>query len=255
VRALPVLLVPLLGCVPPVEAPTELSDLARFLVREFDAEDPAVLEAGVSNLAVLLEDVDYTADTVTRSTAQAALEATDLERLTRPPDTDLRLTADVSLFYASRHPVAAHAGFTDEDQLPAEPTATEYTREVLEGDCFAAGDCDLLRTFNDLTRENAAFSMRFDLFKDFRRTTTEDGRDGMVSWAWTEESFAAHVGTANLRQSWTLDVWVESDDGSRRFRANWAETTFDPPVEEQVIVGTTRAGIQDGMEAADEALD
>jgi hypothetical protein len=232
-----------------------LSDLARFLVREFDNEDPAVMEAGVTNLAVLMDAVDYEASTVDRSTIPAHLEAVDVERLTRPPETFIDRTVDVSVSYLSRHTVSDHIGFTDEDQLPAEPTAVEYTRDVLEGDCFAAGDCDHLRTFNDLTRENGLFSVRFDLFKDFRAMQTDDGRDVMVSWAWTEESFLAHVGTAHLKQSWTLDVWLEKDGGAERLRVNWAETTFDPPVEDDVVRNTTRGGIQDALEAADDVLD
>ncbi len=254
-RALLVTLL-LAGCNPP-EAPTELSDLARYVIREFDNDDPAFLQAGATNLATLLDAVDYEADTVARSTIPTGLQAEDVVGLTRPADTELEDTADVSLYYRSRHPVAAHADYTRQaDQLDAEPTATAYMREFLEGrDCFGNGDCEHLRTVNDLTRENLLFSMQFELWKDFRRLQTEDGRAVMVSRAWTQEGFLAHVGTANLRQSWTLDVWLDEGEGSERLRVNWAETTFDPPIDEDIIRNTTRAAIQDALEAGDDALD
>ena len=251
------LLVILLAACSPPEAPTELSELGRFLIREFDNGDPALLQSGATNLAALMHAVDFEGATVDRSTIPAHLEPGDVEGLRRPPGTDLENTVDVSLYYRSRHRADEHAAFTVEsDQLSAEPSAVGYERALLEGgDCFAGGQCSLLRTVNDVLRENGLFSLQFELFKDFRRAETDDGRSVLLSRAWTEEGFEAHVGTANLRQSWTLDVFIDAGEGAERLRINWAETTFDPPIEEYILRNTTRSSMQDALEAADGALD
>lgn len=257
-RRLPLLFAAALaGCTPPPEAPQELSELARYMVRVFDADDPRELQVGADNFAALLDAVDYEAETAERSTIPASLEPADVEDLARPPGSRLEDTLDVTLFYASRHPVASHAAFTvSPDQLEAEPSTPAYERTLLEGgDCFGVGDCGLLRTTNAVTRENLLFALDFELLKDFRRLETSDGRDVLVSRAWTEEVFEAHVGTAILRQSWTLDVFVDGPDGALRFRGNWAETTFDPPIEDDIARNTTRGGMQNGHELADEVLD
>jgi len=247
----------LAGCPAPIEAPTELSDLARYMVREFDAEDPAVRVAGADNFAALLDGVDFSASTPDRSTIPSSLSSDDVADLTRPPDTSLADTTDVTLFYGSRHPVSTHAAFTlVENQIDAEPSTAAYTRSFLDGeDCFEDGSCDRLSTVNAVSRENALFALDFTLFKDFRRFATTDGRDVLVSRAWTVEPFEASRGTAVLRQSWTLDVFVDGPDGALRFRGNWAETTFDPPIDEDIARNTTRSGMQNGHERADEALD
>ncbi len=245
------------GCAAPVEAPTELSELARYMVREFDAADPAVRVAGADNFAALLDGVDYSASTADRATIPASLEADDVADLSRPPDTVLANTTDVTLFYGSRHPVSAHAAFTVADnQVDAEPSTASYVRTLLDGgDCFGDGSCERMSTVNAVGRENALFALDFTLFKDFRRLETSDGRDVLVSRSWTQEAFEASRGTAVLRQSWTLDVFVDGPDGAQRFRGNWAETTFDPPIDEDIARNTTRNGMQNGHELADEVLD
>jgi hypothetical protein len=257
VRA-PLLAVVLLasGCAAP-EAPTELSELARYLVREFDHEDPAFLAAGASNLDVLLDGLDLDEDLFERSSVPTHLALDDVADLTRPPGTDLDDTVDVTLAYRSSYGVAEHAVFAvDGDQLSAEPSAVAYERTFLDGDdCFASGACTRLRTVNQVSRQNMLFALDFELWKDFRRAQTEDGVDVLVSRAWTEEGFQAHVGTADLRQSWTLDVFIDDEVGCRRWRVNWAETLFDPPIEDDILRNTTRSSMQDALEAADAALD
>ena len=254
-RWLPFVLL-LVACNPP-EAPAELSELGRYFVREFDNADPAFLAVGADSLVELFAEVDFDAATLDRSTIPTHLEPEDVEGLVRPPDTDLQNSTDVTLYYRSTHPVSAHAAFTVEaDQAPAEVSTPEYTRTFLEGDdCFASGDCDLLRTTNDVFRENPMFSLRFELLKDFRWSETSDGEAVLVSRAWTEQTFAAEVGTADLRQSWTLDVFIDSGAGCDRLRVNWAETVFDPQIGEDIQRNSTRSSMQDAMELADEALD
>ncbi len=181
-RLVPLLLaVPLGACSTP-EAPTELSDLSRFMIREFHSEDSATLRAGATNFAALLDAADYSGDARERSRLPEPLTPEDVVGLERPEGTVLEDTTDVALFFASRHPVAAHTEFTgSEDQLPAEPSAVGYEREFLEGaDCFPAGECGLMRTVNTVTRENFLFSMEFVLRKEFRTLETEDGRAAMV---------------------------------------------------------------------------
>ncbi|MCO4768862.1 MAG: hypothetical protein KDA24_02455 [Deltaproteobacteria bacterium] len=250
------ILTALSGCAAP-EAPTEISDLSRFMVREFENPNPGVLRAGVSNFAELLDAVDYDASTAERAVMPASLTEDDVFDVELPEGIDLEAATEVAVFYQSRHPVSAHESFSVEaDQLAAEPNTDMYERAFLEGqECFGTCDCEALRTVNDITRQNMLFELEFELKKDFRHLETDDGRAVLVARAWTEETFPATGSSAELLQSWTLDVWIDSDEGARRYRANWAETVFDPPIDEDLIRVTTRNGMDNALATADEALD
>ncbi len=76
----------------------------------------------------------------------------------------------------------------------------------------------------------------------------------IVARSWFDGVYPSSRGTATLYQSYTLDVWLEEGDATRRVQVLYSESRFDPPIEEHIKRNTTRVSIDDAMEATDEAL-
>jgi hypothetical protein len=248
----------LVGCNSP-EAPSEVSDLMRFLMREFDNPDPDFLIAGAQNMADYLATVDYDAGGADRSTIPDPLREDDLVGMGHADGTDPLDTVNVSLAYRSSRPIREHALLQAEaDHTIAEPSAGAYARtwdDALDPTCFGEQTCQLLRTTNIIERSNALFAAEFELFKHFRWTETEDGTPMIVARAWFDEIYAASRGSADLRQSYTLDVWMENaDGGTDRVQVLYSDTAFDPPIDADIKRNTTRLSIDGAMSTTDEAL-
>lgn len=256
-RLIALLALVLCGCDSP-EAPTDVSDLMRYLVREFDREDPAYLSAGAQNMAGYLSTVDYEADSAGRSTIPDSLYEADLVGISRFAGTDPEDTVNVSLAYRSSRPIEDHARLQAEvDHTIAEPSAVSYVRawdDEPDPTCFADRSCTVLRTTNQIERSNLLFSVEFELFKHFRWTEIEDGRSMIVARAWFDGEFTASNG-AVLRQSYTLDVWLENGlGGTDRVQVLYSETVFDPEVEANTKRAVTRISVDSAMSTTDEAL-
>ena len=77
----------------------------------------------------------------------------------------------------------------------------------------------------------------------------------LVARSWFDGEYAASRGSALLRQSYTLDVWLENESGGTdRVQVLYAETVFDPPIEEHIKRNTTRLSVDSAMSTTDEAL-
>jgi hypothetical protein len=243
-----------------------MSDLVRYLYREHDAEDPRVMEEGLANLNALLDEVDLDAATVDRSWVPDLLDSTDVADVSRPEGRDLDALLSISVAGSSTHPATAHALLQIQtDQTAAEPTATHYERTIDEPDspdCFASGDCTRLRTINDARRENFLMSVDFILFKDFVwshvGTEEEVGTDrprAIAARSYFAESFPGDAGNTMLWQSYSLDLWIEDENGgSRRFQSLWSESDIID-VDEDIVRNVLRDSIDDVYAAGDEAID
>lgn len=248
----------LLGCDSP-EAPTDVSDLMRYLIREFDNPDPAYLTAGADNMADYLDSVDYSEDSQGRSTIPDALRESDLGLISHAEGTVLADCVNVSLAHKSPRPITEFALLqAEEDHRAAEPTAVAYARtwdDEPDPTCFAERSCELLRTTNIIERGNLLFQVEFELFKHFRWAETSDGRSMIVARSWFDGIFPASRGTATLRQSYTLDVFLQNGEGTDRVQVLWSDTTFEPPIDPDIKRNTTRLSIDDSMWATDEAVE
>ena len=264
-RLLPLLLLVACGPASP-EAPTELSDLVRFLYAQHESEDPEVLAEGLGNLASLLDEVDLEADPAERSWIPDPLEASDLVGLQRPEDRDLAELLSISLAGPSVFGVADHAlQQVQTDQLPAEPTATRYIRTVTtpeEPACFVSGDCERLRTTNDVRRENFLMSVDFVFDKDFRWSFVgpDDGSGSernraIVGRSWFEESFSGDNGSTMLWQSYSLDLWLDNGSGGvQRFQTLWSESQV-VDISDDVVRNVLRNSIDDIFVEGDAAIE
>ena len=147
------------GCQPPSpEAPTEVSELSRYLYREWANPDPEAMEAGLLNLWDFLADVDLESANVDRSWVPEVLEPEDVTDIQRPEDRELSALLAISMAGRSVWPVADHGALQmEEDQRPAEPTAPVYIRtprNLSDVSCFPTRECGPVETDNEVRREN-----------------------------------------------------------------------------------------------------
>lgn len=251
------------GCAPPPEAPEGLSDISRYLIREFDNEDPRVMEAGLANLEAALSVYDLEGPRADRGFDPDDLTEEDVAAIEHP-DVPVDGCVPVGLAGGSPHDVQWFGRYTEvSDQSPAEPSAASYARTFLAPEdpaCFFEGDCALLNTTNDIRRANIIYTVDFELWKDFRwfDMVVDDeptGRRALVSRSWLKDSFPGVNGQNTIVQSFTLDVFIGAEGGgTSRYHVLWSEADLATPVDESVTQGTVRLSIDQHFDAHDEAI-
>ena len=253
------------GCQEVPEAPTELSELIRYLIRELPSEDPRVVEAGIENLEHFLQDVDLDATELeARSFVPDDLQAEDVAYLEVP---DYPLGDCVSVAVADRSPweLPWHAQLAIEfDQTPAESAAERYERTFHEPEDprdFADDRVEFARSMNDVRRANLVYTIDYLMPKDFRWVAVTDdgdptGRRGYYSPAWIDQAWWGELGNVEMRQSYTLGVWLDGGDGHTwRFHALFADMDIPGITDPDVIRAISRTSIDDTFDAADEAIE
>jgi len=245
------------------EAPTELSELNRFLFREWPSEGDELLAEALLNFESQMGEVDLSGTLGQRSFIPENLIEDDLEGLVHPerPHTDLLGVAvgHQSPWNSSDHVLLIVAS----DQTPVQPTAPLYER-TFTGDsdpgCFVERQCMRLTTQNEVRRENLLMSVNFTVSKDYRWVRVPaDGADerwGIVARSWFSESFTAEDGDSHLWQSFTLDIWFDQPDGGlTRYESMWTETEIPGVSDPDIIRGTIRISLDDTFEAEDSYLE
>jgi hypothetical protein len=254
----------LAGCSPPPEAPTELSELSRYLYREYDNEDVRVMQGAAANMYDFVATLDLQSSLVDRSFEPGNLLDEDVSDLTRP-DRPLSNCLPISIGGTSRQRIEDHALLMIQpDQTEAEASATYYDRsfpEESDPTCFLDRSCDLLVTVNDAERANLLLTVEFVLFKNFRwvEILDDDGeheRWAIVARSWFEEEWEGSQGENALLQSYASDLWFEADDGTVwRYQTLWSESRITPEPEESVVRGILRSSINSSFGRADDAID
>lgn len=254
------------ACGPPSpEAPTDLSDLVRYLYREWDNEDPRFLEDGLANLDEFLGTVDMTVEAKDRSWVPDNLTVEDVAAVSWPDERDLEAMIPITVAGHGDWPVTDHARLqTEPDQLITEPTATRYERTVLNEDdpsCYWDLSCALVETTNDVRRDNLVMAVDFILLKDFRwarigpEVEGEEARWAVVGRSWFEQSWTGDSGNTHLWTSFAMDVWLGQPDGTTlRTQTLWSESEI-VDVEDEVVRNLLRSSIDDIFDAGDAAIE
>ncbi len=110
-------------------------------------------------------------------------------------------------------------------------------------------------------------------------TRSDEPRWAMVARSWTTEIYESDSGNSAIEQSYTIDSWIPRDgrgfvrdgtesnlddgdwdadsngSGSLRALALWSQTKLGVNAGEDLIIATTRGGIDDNFKAADEWLE
>lgn len=239
-----------LACDPPPDASEPFSDAAIAALGAFNDEDPATLVRAFEQLEVEIgESLDLSGDVTLRSLTPADLTEADVADMTHP-DRDPGATLPVALAWSSPFAPTEHDRISlISDQVPEgedaiEPFAIEYTRTFTAGeDCFPA-ECEFLRSRNDMTKENPSMTVPLVLMKDWRAFELSDGRAARASRGWMEEGATELEGSDRIEQSYAIELWTEQGDGTTlRLLVLWAETTFEEETADDLVVFTTRIGM------------
>lgn len=245
------------ACQAPPVAPEDLGELSRFLYREWDAEDPLVIQGGLENLVAILSGADLQGDVDDRAWTLPDLTDEDVADITRP-DRDIAAVVGVSVAFESVWTVDDHVQVQlQADQRPYEPTApNHYDRSFVEPtdpDCFPALECEFLATFNEATRQNILMKVTFELFKDFRSVPLEDGW-AFIARSWFEEPWPGDDGKVMLYQSYATDVWIGRGEHTWRFQALWSESDLGIAASEETVVATVKVATDGIYDRVDEQI-
>jgi hypothetical protein len=245
-----------LACRESAQAPAEISELTRFLAVELDNPEPEVMRAAVEQLYLQLEPIDMDGSLVDeRSCLLEGFSESELSGLDRP-ERSPGATLNIGIVGAEAHPIDDHADYMMwADQTPLNSGIEYYTREFPEaedGDCFVDGSCERILTFNHAVRKNAVYEVYYESHKVWRWITLEDGRRGVVGFAWFSESWPTTSGhEGHLWQSYEVDVWLEVPEGVWRYYAGYSES--DIVDGEDLVLGTVRSATQTRYETEEEA--
>ncbi|MBN2800059.1 MAG: hypothetical protein JXX28_13020 [Deltaproteobacteria bacterium] len=278
----------LTGCASaPPPANPEFSDSLRYVFASFEGD-----EADLAFAIRALEDAVYTSMDVTASSAADRaltpehLTAEDIAGLDNP-GLPLEEALPVAVAGISPYGLDAHAPIQLlKDQTPVEPYSPEYyDRTFLEGeDCWLDRSCPVLRTHNDLIKDNFLMTVPYEFPKDFRwvnlalpdpgdpdaLTADEAPRWAYLARSWITEPAAGDGGDVTIEQFFSMDVWIPRDgrgllldegadsegEGLVRVMSLWSETTFDSiSFTDDQVAATTRAGMDDIFKAADQWIE
>lgn len=241
-----------------------MPELTAFFFRDHQTDDLPSLGLGVTNLELLLGDVDYEAErSADRAFELGDLADSDVAGIARP-DEPITDCVDVAVTYHSRHSIDLHAAlFVETDQVPAQKATERYDRTFTAGepDCFLDGDCPRLSTSNDIRRANPLYSVDYVMPKEIAWLELVDaegaplGRRALTARSWLDQSWVADNGQTELVQSYTIEVWIERDDATTtRFEANFTETFVPGVTDEGTIRSTVRMGVDEAFEKNDDAI-
>lgn len=229
------------GCTPPVPLESaSLRDVIPRLFSDFDGGE------GTESLDVLVEvlereleeaDVDLDGELVQRQFTlyNPEEENPDFKPLgndqlggaTPPPGTDPADQIAVVNFGRSRQDFATNLEvLLEKNQVCIESNTTVYYDRTYTSDeaAFASGSADVLTSTNEVRKELSFLAAGwYDLFKDFRRVTLSDGREGVVGRSWIEEVYEGDGGGI-FSQTYTSEAWIDDGaGGALRMYAFWGE--------------------------------
>jgi len=265
----------LIGCAPSPPADPEFSDAGRFLFRSFETDEPAELAFAVRALIDGLQaNIDLDApDSADRALIPEHLDEVDTAGL-ELADRDVSGGLAMTVAGRSRYAPDAHTAVQLlDDQTPVEPNSpNSYVRTFLGGaDCWADRSCGVLRTENQILRENLVLEIPYRMFKDFRwvdlglpdPSSVPAGQpvvnEGEPVWAllarsWVPESAVGVSGENTLWLQNSFEVWVPDGDGAIRTMTLWWDVT-GPALTDETQELTARNGMAAIFERGDEVLD
>lgn len=249
----------LAACAPP-PAPTEVSELCRYLFREWSNPDPRIMALGLENLTFIVDGLDLTAGVNDRSWALDPLQASDLGAVEHP-DREPSSLVGVAVAHSSPWPIESHArGQVQEDQTLLDPSADVWDRSfpgVDDPSCFIAGTC-LLPTTNDVYRQTLLMTAGYTFYKDLQWFDV-----GLDAWArafvgqqWTDQSWQGEGDNTWLYQTFGAEVFVEqSDGGVVRFTALWSESVASGIDDPDLTAGVMKSGLDGAFKDWDDAIE
>ncbi len=226
------LLLTALACKAPVEAPSDLDDLTKYMYANFngDLEDgPDAMVAGMGQLEDYLLTLDMAADTDDRAVSLTPLTEDFFNGAVGPSNLDTTVQVSVAVSGQTGMNMATEVGLIMEPNqvcIASDTTAYHAVTVLSGGDCFEAGDCELMETSNEFLIDSISDGW-IDSFKDYRWVEMEDGRMAVVAREWMPEVAPALSGDNSWDQRFALVAWIPTQDGNStmRFYALWSSVT------------------------------
>lgn len=213
------------GCVPPVEAPSEMGDLVAWLYTNVQDTDPAVMEAGIDGLDVWLADnreVALETEWEVTLLTEETVDGLDGE------DRTVEELASIAVFTESIHTLAdaafAMVGSEIDEVYP--DSFSDYTR-TWDSDptCFLNRECNSVSATEDYT---ASFALGLRTTSRLRNEFLwVEGleREALVQRNWLVEPPETNSPLLDLDQMYSLNFFIESDVGFIRIQAAWMIVT------------------------------
>lgn len=240
----------LLACGGPEPAPEEIGDLTRYFWEQWDSQE--AMDDAVDQLLAVAADVDLEADRDDRSYVVFGLDPAavgdKVEHSHDPLD-----TVGAGVLHRSTYTIDEHFEYMWlEDQVPLEPTSDElYRRTFLEGDeaCVRDRSCETVMLLNEVQRDTALYTMRYDIHKQFRWADSDNG-EAFVGRSWNLDE--ADSGAIQLKQAYSLDIFVPMDETTLRYHLSWQESE---PLDDEDITGALVKGIDELLTNHDDWLE
>jgi len=251
------------GCKPAEEAPPadtdatySMADAATYVFSGFEG-DEAELATALLDLERAMGAVDLTAsDPKDRAYTIDKLTADELGGATAPPGADpANQIASLVLGLSNKDIAANDTLVLETNQVCIESNTTVYYERTFTSDtgCFTDGSCDILRSTNEVRKENLLAKAWYDLYKDFRHVDLGDGRVALISRSWADKSYKGDNEANEFTQTFTSEIWIPSGTETLRAYAMWAEIKIGIGADalQNIIID----GIDEGMQNADKFLD
>ena len=234
-------LLALLACGGPEPAPEDIDALTRYFWEQW--EDPEAMELAVAQLLPVAEEVDFTADAKDRAYVVGGLDPEAVgDKVDH--DNDPSDTVGAGLLHQSPFAIEEHFAYMwQEDQVPFEPSSDElYRRTFVEGSeaCVLDHSCETWELLNEVQRDTALYTMRYDISKQFRWTETPDGGQALIGRSWNHDE--ADGGVILLKQGYSIDLFIPRGDGALRYHLSWQQSE---PLDDEDITGVLVGGIDD----------
>lgn len=215
------LVVVLVGCKAPTEAPHTLDELCGFLFAHMEDEDPEILQVSLANLDVwmnanLAQTLEGYAIENISPEAAAALGKGDLDGL-------LGAAVGAESVNTVEKVTEALVWEHQEDLYPE--TYLEFERTLVEGtyECFNAQSCDWLEVDNTLLSSYPlGITVQSEFIGQYRWLTMEDGRTASVYRTWMTAEPDVSWEAVDIKDQFYLGANIPTADGrTLRLLASW----------------------------------
>ncbi len=239
------------ACKEAERAPLALEDANVFLFTNFEEADE-VLAPVIADLEAAMATIDLAGDLDLRSFTVPILAFDQLGGANAPAEVEAINQIPSLILGESTHDYATNKTVATElNHVCIESNSTKFYGRTIVSDqaCWDDGSCAVLRTTNEVRKENALAKAWYDLFKDYRVVVLEDGREAMISRAWIEDVFVGDRGSNEFAQTFTIEAWIPGESTTLRSYGMWAEINIG--LGDDLMQGQIIDGVDEGFGNAD----
>ena len=243
-----ILCLPLLAC-NTIEAPEDFDALTSYLYKNLPTEDPAVLQVGMENMLVWLNENH---DTLEEGYSVNGLTLEAIQ--TVHPDLEELSLMGAALSMDIRHDIDMVSqllfleGYNDD---PPEPDANSWhiRRYNEDPECFVSKECDML-SWNSNIRTIMPLNIAIEtLLAGHVRWVETSAGPALVQRRWFTSDPVVSVNWAQLKAEYALKMsFPLAEGGSRRVEINWVDIRIgDIPVSEDIALLLGLNAIRDNI--------